>query len=174
MDFIELAKEKKFIGQEFLTWLWLTSEINSSLINLGNGQVAQVWFEERLVLDSGSGDLLESLSLTGRNMGLAEARTGLRAGKKVALARLRLVREDHETILTMKAETLEISGLKLPKGIDPIDDEGGPATLLERVSLLEECIEVLDQLFARFLEIRLSHEWVDTELPTFKKWLKRK
>ena len=42
MDLVDLITEKRFLGQEFLTWLWYKSEERGGSVNLpGRGDVTE-------------------------------------------------------------------------------------------------------------------------------------
>ena len=174
MDLVDLIREKRFLGQEFLTWLWYLSEVNSGLIQVKNFGTVEIWFEERMVLDSGQDNFRQSVTCQGRNLGLAEARTALRQGKKVSQARLRLTSADHVWRMTVKAEGFEITGLRLPNTIDPYEEgEASPAgRLLDRVALVQELMNLLDRLFVQFLSTRLSDAWDDRDLAGIRQWLR--
>jgi len=173
MDLVDLIREKRFLGQEFLTWLWYQSEVNSGLIQVKDFGAIEIWFEERMVLDSGRDNFRQSVTCQGRNLSLAEAKTALRQGKKVSQARLRLVTADHEWRLTVKAEGFEMTGMSLPKTLEPHEEEAGLAgRLLDRTALVQEIIDLLDRLFAQFLSVRLSDAWSEHELAGIRRWLR--
>jgi len=174
MDLIDLMREKSFLGQEFLTWLWYQSEINSGLIDLNEFGPVEVWIEDRLVLETGTTGLRETVICQGRNLDLAEARTALREGKKVTQARLRLKSQDHEWRLTVKAEGLEMTGVRAPKTLDPEAEETGSEAgqVLDRLAVIRELIMIMDALYTRFLAARLTESWEQTELPGIRRWLR--
>ncbi|MEW6263296.1 MAG: hypothetical protein AB1641_09475 [Thermodesulfobacteriota bacterium] len=174
MNLLELKQEKRFLGLEFLTWVWYQSEINSGLLNVpGHGPV-EIWFEDKMVLESGSGDARQTVTCQGRNLDLVEARTALREGKKVSQARLRLAYESREWRVTVKAEGLELTGIKPPPTLDPSEEEpdGLMGRMLERLAGLRELTGLLDCLFKQFLALRLTGDWNGKELPRLRKWLK--
>jgi len=173
MDLVDLIREKRFLGQEFLTWLWYQCELNSGLIQVKDFGTVEIWFEERMVLDSGRENQRQSVTCQGRDLSLAEARTALRQGKKVSQARLRLASADYEWRMTIKAESLEITGLSLPRTLDPRDENKADLAgrLLDRVALIQEITGFIDKLFAQFISIRLSDNWAEKELAGIRRWL---
>jgi hypothetical protein len=77
MDLVDIISGKKFLGQEFLTWLWYKSEERGGAVMLpGIGDI-QVVFEKHMLLESGAGESLEKLICKGLQTELQEARTGL-------------------------------------------------------------------------------------------------
>ncbi len=174
MDLVDLMHEKRFLGEEFLTWIWFQSEINSGLIDLPGMDAVEVWFEDRLSLEAGSGDAKQVVSCHGKEIGRAEARTALREGKKISQARIRLQSEGSEWRLTVKAEGFELSGIRAPKSLEPEEEEpeGKAGLLLDRVAVIQELTRIFDSLFAGFLLVRLTENWAKEELPRLRRWLK--
>jgi recombination associated protein RdgC len=173
VDLLELIEQKRFFGEEFLTWLWFHSEVNSGLVELPQYGAVEVWFEDRVALESGTGNTKQKVTCQGKDLELREARTAVREGKKVSAARIRLAAAEREWHLTLKAEGLELSGVRLPKTLDPEDEEaeGVAGRMLERVAVTRDLVQILDALYARFLEHRLTPAWDRDVLPRIKRWL---
>ena len=90
MDLVDLIQEKRFLGQEFLAWLWYKSEERGGSIEVpGRGDVLVV-FEKHMLLEYGEGDASEKVICRGLQTELKEARAGLSLAKKPEQARLRL------------------------------------------------------------------------------------
>jgi len=163
MDLVDLIKEKRYLGQEFLTWLWFKSEERGGSIFLDDsGEDITVVFEKHLLLESGEGDELEKVICQGLHAGLNEARTGLAMGKKIEQARLLIGRETYEWNVTIRASLLEFRSVRLPKTMNPAEEEEGPdaaaGMILERISLVESLTGIVDELFRMFLKIRTEPE----------------
>lgn len=165
MDLVDLIKEKKFLGQEFLTWLWFKSEERGGTIFLeDSGEDITVVFEKHILLESGEGDEREKVICQGLHAGLAEARTGLALGKKIEQARILIGRETFEWNVTIRATLLEFRSVRLPKTMAAGEEEEGPdaaaGMILERISLVETLTRTVDELFRMFLKLRTSAaEW---------------
>lgn len=174
MNLIDIIKEKRFIGQEFLTWLLFQSDLNSGIVNIEGMGSAEIWFEDRLVLEHGLDLFRQKVTCQGKDLGLMEAFTALREGKKVSQARLRLSFEDLQWRLTILADTFEITGIRLPKSVDDDDesDVGAIGGLLDRVSLTSQLLEIIDKLFAQFIRLRTSPAWDETEIMAMRRWIK--
>ncbi len=176
MDLVDLISEKRFIGQEFLTWLWWKSEERGGVVALpGEGDIVVV-FEKHMLLEYGEGDSNESLICRGLQTELQEARTGLVMGKKLEQARIQLVYNDYEWNFTMAAALMEFRNVKLPKtagdtgnGNDPEEREG---MILERIFLIEELNRIVLELLRLFLTIRVGAEWRE-ELQKVREWVAR-
>ncbi|MDR2162080.1 MAG: hypothetical protein LBO77_08105 [Desulfovibrio sp.] len=155
------------LGQEFLTWLWFYSATNGSFQD-ASGRPFTVSMEQRIVVQGGEGSHVETASVSGLDSELREARLGLTMGKKVTRALLRLEREPEEWQVSLKAADFACSGLKTP----PVDREGGDdeARLLEKISLVEGFLELLDAAYERFLRIRLDSGWPE-EVRRLRQWM---
>ncbi len=156
MDLVDLIAEKRWLGQEFLTWLWYKSEERGGSVAVaGRGDITVV-FAKHMLLESGEGESLEKIVCSGLQAELQEARTGLQMGKKLEQARITLGFDDHEYAVTLSGSLMEYRSVKLPKtegtestGDNPEEMEG---LVLERIFLMEELIKMINQLFAMFLE----------------------
>ena len=174
MDLVDLIAEKRFLGQEFLTWLWWKSEERGGVVALpGEGDIVVV-FEKHMLLEYGEGDSNESLICRGLQTELQEARTGLTMGKKLEQARIQLVYNDYEWNFTMAAALMEFRNVKLPKtggesqGADNPEEREG--MILERIHLFEELVRVVLELYRVFLELRVGEGWRD-ELLKIREWV---
>ena len=171
--FLDLWKEKMFLGQEFLSWLWINSEINGNLLNIKPQGAIELWFESRMVLESGEGGDKKSVACQDPSAQWAEAHTALRRGKKITKARLKVRTEDKEWGFSLGADSLAPQAIKFPKtftsGEEEEDTEAGQ--FLERVALLNELTSIIESLFKNFLELRLTNVWEETELPRLNRWL---
>jgi hypothetical protein len=175
MDLVDLIVEKRFLGQEFLTWLWWKSEERGGSVDLpGEGDVTVV-FEKHMLLESGEGESMEKIVCTGLQAELQEARTGLRMGKKLEQARIIIGHRDYEYSFTLAAALMEFRNVKLPKTEATENDKSDSpeeveGMILERVYLFEELIKLVNGLFRMFLNVRLSEAWRD-ELQKIRAWV---
>ncbi|MBW2466904.1 MAG: hypothetical protein JRF02_06335 [Deltaproteobacteria bacterium] len=174
MDLVDIISEKKFLGQEFLTWLWFKSEERGGAVSLPETGDIQVVFEKHMLLESGEGESFERLICKGLQTELQEARTGLLMGKKLEKARIYLAKGDYEWRLSLSATLLEFRSVSLPKTVASGDDSSDPlaweAKVLERVGLSEEVIHTIDELFRMFLKIRIHSDWPQ-EKARIKAWI---
>lgn len=158
------------LGQEFLTWLWFRSA-TGAIFNDKSGRPFTVSMEQRIVVQGGEGDHVETASVSGIDSELREARMGLTVGKKVTRAQLRLERDPEEWQVSLKAADFSLGSLKTPKVESPTSDDLDPdALLLEKISLIESCLELLDRLYSSFLDIRLGNGWKE-EVKRLNEWM---
>jgi len=176
MDLVDIISEKKFLGQEFLSWLWWKSEERGGNIALpGQGDI-QVIFEKHMLLEYGQGQDTEKLICRGLQTELKEARTGMFIGKKLEQARIRIEQAQYEWSFTIAAGVMEFRNVRLPKTArsetdgknNPEETEG---MVLERIYLFEELIRIVNDLFHIFLLVRVGYEWKD-EILKIRNWVK--
>lgn len=139
-----------FLGREFLTWLWYEAERGGGTVQLESLGPVRVDFGQRLVLESG-GNVREDSTVKAEAPSLAEeARTALRVGKKVSRARLLLDVGERHFELGIDAESLTLSGVKLPTLLASEDAQ----RLEERLHLVEEVENLIDELYMAFIRLR--------------------
>src|SRR5262245_11858741 len=159
---------RDFLGNEFLLWLWFHVENESDTVALGDKSEVAVMLARTLVLECPRGQTgRESIASEGPTK-LPEALRAIQAGKLPRKAGLTLVRHDLQYEFTLHAETLAVTGAKLPAP----EAEDDRARQEERVTKLRGLLETLDLLYAAFLERRLTDAWTK-ETAHMKKWLAR-
>ncbi|MDK9705421.1 MAG: hypothetical protein OEL83_00105 [Desulforhopalus sp.] len=177
MDLVDLIVEKRFLGQEFLTWLWWKSEERGGSVYLANEGDITVAFEKHMLLESGEGESSEKLICTGLQTELQEARTGLQMGKKLEQARIVINHNSYEYSFTLAGGLMEFRNVRLPKTEtteNEKDDrpEEVEGMILERIFLFEELVRLVNILFSMFLFVRLGDHWRD-ELQKIREWVAR-
>jgi hypothetical protein len=159
---------RDFFGNEYLMWLWFMLDAESDSIALGDGTEAAVMLTRTLVLECPRGQTgKESISHEGPTR-LPEARRAVQSGKLPRKVGLTVVRHDQQYDLTLQAETLAVSGARLPAP-EALDER---ARLEERVTQLRHLLETLDLLYDEFTRRRASDAW-PKELARIQKWLQR-
>ncbi len=159
---------RDFLGNEFLLWLWHHLENEDDTIPLSDGSDVTAMMTSTLLLECPRGQTgKESITHEGPTR-LPEARRAVQSGKLPRKSGLILVRHETQYELTLSAETLAVSGAKMPA---PEASEER-ARLEERVTQLRHLIETLDLLYDAFGNLRASGEWAK-ELGKLQKWLAR-
>ncbi|MBI4806349.1 MAG: hypothetical protein HY795_14025 [Desulfovibrio sp.] len=171
MDLIKAALQDVVLGQDFLTWLWFRSEKSGWLFKMPGGGEFNVYLEQRMSVRGGSGDNVEKAVVTGPHAEFTEAKLGLRNGKLVDKAVVRFERDGATWMVLLGSDDFTLSGLKTPKIETRLEEGDDPdAPFLEKILLVEQCMEFVDELYKQFLEVRLSTNWTD-ELRAFRSWL---
>ena len=174
MDTEYLGQTTDFIlGQEFLTWLWYRSESSAGMFMDRNGRSFSASLEQRISVQGGEGESLETATVSGAMSELKEARLGLLTGKKVTRALLRLERESETWLVSLKAENFSLNSLKTPKVEKPDADDDPDAALLERLYLIDTCLELLDGLYAEFISLRLNQTAWEKEIGKIRIWVQQ-
>lgn len=159
---------RDFLGNEFLLWLWFFLESEGAGVPLSDGSTAEVTLTRTLTLECPRGQTgKESITSDGPTR-LPEAHRAIQAGKLPRKVGLMLVRHDQPYELTLQAETLAISGARLPAA----EGEEERARLENRVGQIRHLLETLDLLYQAFIQRRLGDGWTK-ELGRMKKWLEK-
>jgi hypothetical protein len=159
------------LGQEFLTWLWFASETSSGLFRTKEGEAFSVTVEQKVSVQGGEGEAKETAVCSGPMAELREARLGLRNGKKVNKAKVRVERDEISWQVLLDAANFTLQGLKTPKVEMKMEEGEDPdGRILEKIYLLEKCVDFLDVVYARFLDLRFSPQWKE-ETARLRKWL---
>ncbi len=167
MDLVDLIQTRRFLGSEFLTWLWYKSEVYEGRFNIGERGACEVWFDDRLTLEAVVIENEQS-QLKGASPSVSpEAREALRQGKIPVQARLRLVCDQQEFAFAFKGPDFLLSGVKIPTLLSDEADE----KFYERMYLIEELEAIIHDLYAEFLALRLSPAWVGTFIPWLRAWV---
>lgn len=171
MNVIDQARDTEFLGREFLTWLWFKSETEGGLFDLDDGVTAELWVDGTLTLTSDADDRRETITCSGENPRLREARFALSEHKKVTQARLRLILGDDTWLFALDSTWMNFKSLKGPKLLrDPGEDPDG--MFYEKMAVVEQPLAAVDAVYRRFLELRVSPEWKDSELPAIARWIR--
>ncbi len=172
MDLYLGQMQDAVLGQDFLTWLWYKSEAVAGRFER-DGEVFELHMEQRVTVQGGEGDSLETATVSGPMSELREARLGLTTGKKVNRALVRITRDEDDWSLTLKAEDFSISSMRTPKVETKLEEGDDPdAPLLEKLYLMEKCLDYLDAVYAQFLDRRFGTAWGE-EVAAFRQWIER-
>lgn len=166
------------LGREFLTWLWYRSETSNGLFRMSprsghEGEAFSLSMEQRVVVRGGEGDNLETASVSGSLSPLREARLGLQTGKLVVRALVRLEKDGMAWQVTLKAEDFSIGSLRTPAIARNEDGDDPDALFLEKMYLIETSLDMLDDVYRQFLEVRLSPAAWNREAAEVAAWMTR-
>ena len=171
MDLDHAQTVSLLLGQEFLTWLWFASETSSGLFRTKDGEAFTVTVEQKVSVQGGEGEARETAVCSGPMAELKEARMGLATGKKVNKVKVRIEKDEAAWQVLLDAATFTLQGLKTPKGDMKLEEGEDPdSRILEKIYLLEKCLDYLDTVYARFLDLRFSPKWQE-ETTHLRRWL---
>lgn len=167
MDLVDRIETTRFLGNEFLLWLWFAGDVTGGRHELESGGEIEVSLESQLKLTDPL-SARESISMRGEDpFGSPEADQALKQGKLPAKVLLRLKQGETEWIASLNGPALALSGIKLPALLDEAADD----PLFERLRLLEQLDDLLHELYRQFLSVRLSPSWASELLPAMKSWV---
>ena len=161
----------KFLGEEFLTWLWYVIEKNQALLRNFDKDMVALEVGNRIVFENRRKESAERITIKGEGAGLEEGTLALKNGALVT--ELNMVYRSAELAwhFTLKGESLNISGLKVPQTDIPETDDDIEGYVLEKLYLYDRSLQFLKNLFAYFVKLRISNTWQSKEVPTIRKWM---
>ena len=196
MQLLDRIEKRRFVGREFLMWLWFESELfDATLSTAAHGEFG-LWIEGAFVLSAGK----EATRIKGSQPASArEAKESVLRGKLPESAGLHLSWGEREMSFSIKAETLAIARLGLPTALDKADetpllldddkkappkkkrtsadrersdaDEEKSVRFAERMELAGEFEGLVETLYRDFLRLRLGPAWDQTVLPAINSWI---
>ena len=169
---VAIAYDKyKFIGYEFLTWLWFVIESDHEYLNRIQPELLALDVGNRLVLENRKTGTVETITIKGDDAGLEEARLSLKKGGLVSEMNLSYRAGDQKWQFTVKGESFHISTLKIPETGPVESDEDWEGGVLERIYLYEKAITLVRELYKGFIRLRIQNEWSNRVVPQMKTWI---
>jgi hypothetical protein len=163
----------KFIGNEFLTWLWYAIDNLPDTLEKIDPTMQALEVGNRIVLKNQTDNGDETISIKGDTAGLEEGLLALAKGAMVTEINLIYKTEEHQWQFSLKGESLGFSSLKTPEtgNIETQDDIEG--MVLEKAYLLEKTTGLLDGLFNHFIQMRVSGAWLNETQAALKGWIQK-
>ena len=162
----------KFLGHEFLTWLWYMMDTNPEALGETGEDQIMPYIGNRVVLEAASGDIRETVTIKGDEADMQEGRVALKKGAMVTELNVIIESANQRWQFTIKGESLNLSSLKTPE-IGPMasatDKEGA---LLEKAYLYEKLDTYFETLFQNFLHQRLAPDWEDNWVVPMQQWIR--
>lgn len=179
MDLLDLINEKRFLGQEFLTWLWFKSETAPEID--ADGNTVQLAFDYNMQLECGEGESCKRITCKGNTAPDAnektEAKLAISLGKKIEQANILLSINEAEFWLSANGRLLSLTGVKMPKVVGDSSADSGEDALerqgmaLERISLIVILTRTFDSIFRTFLMLRTDQKAWASELNKIREWM---
>ena len=163
----------KFIGNEFLTWLWYAIDNAPATLGKIDPTMRTLEVGNRIVLKNQTENGDETISIKGDTAGLEEGLLSLAKGAMVTEINLIYKTEEHQWQFSLKGESLGFTSLKTPEtgNIETMDDIEG--MVLEKAYLLEKATGLLDGLFNHFIQLRVSSAWLDETQVALRDWVQK-
>jgi len=167
MDLVDLIQTRRFVGSEFLLWLWHKCEVFDGKFNIGSREGCEVWFDDQITLEAFVVETEQSRLRGAAPTMTPEAREALRQGKLPTQAKMRIVHDGQEWSFVFKAPEFQMSGIKIPALMSRADDE----KFYERLYLIEAIEDLMADLYSEFLGLRLRGVWTDAVVPMLRGWI---
>jgi len=162
----------KFLGDEFLTWLWFVIEQNPAVLKEMDPDLTSLEIGNRIVLEKRNKKAVEKITIKGEEAGLEEAMLALEKGALVAELNLIYRSAQQKWQFTLKGESLNLSSLKTPKPTLSDSPDNMEETVLEKIFLYDKILQFLEKLYKYFIKLRTSNNWKSREIYLIKKWIR--
>jgi len=149
---LELMEQGRFLGEEFLLWLWLRSMTEGGASG-EDGDGSGCFVDDSIQLVSERGEVKEISLRKGNPSESREAFEALSRGMRPAKMKLRILSGDLEWVFTLNAATLDMGTLNLP----PITGKAPQERLHDRLFLLVEGAGHLERRLKVFLHSRTEN-----------------
>ncbi len=174
MELLERKRLFEFLGRDFLVWLWFKSETNGGKFDLNEIGLIDLSLDNKIILQSESTvyeeEQLETVTCTGNNPDLKEARFALAENKKIIQVMVKISQGDNEWSLVLDSTWMNFKSFKTPKVMqDENDDKEG--LFYEKMYLTNQALTIMNAVFYSFIKLRISSEWNSKELQDLNKWI---
>lgn len=166
----------KFIGNDFLTWIWYLAENDVNLLSVTGSDYKNLTLEigNSLVLENDKKkDSREKITIKGDKAGLEEGLTALKKGAMVTEINLLLTLDEDEFAFTIKGESFNVTGLKTPssKGSQDTGSDELEGSVIEKAFFCDRVFEFIDILFNTYMERRSSETFRSEDVKKIKSWI---
>jgi hypothetical protein len=161
----------RFLGDEFLTWLWFTIEKDPNLFTSVDADCAALEIGNRIVLENRKTKSVERITIKGDDAGLEEGRLALRKGALVSEMAMVFKTGEYQWQFSIKGESLNVNSLRTPGPTVPQGSEQIEPFLLERYEFINKIVVFIENTYKSFIRVRLSPQWLSKQVPSIRKWI---
>lgn len=162
----------KFIGHEFLTWLWFAIEKEPNLFKSLDKNFVSLEVGNRIVLENNRKDATERITIKGEGAGLEEGILALQKGALVTELNLEYRSAEMQWQFTVKGESLNVSNLRVPQTGPLQSEEDLEGVVLEKAFLYDNILQFLEKTFKYFIKLRISNDWRQAVIPRVMRWIR--
>jgi hypothetical protein len=163
----------RFLGNEFLTWLWYTLENRSAQLAKIDADLSALEIGNRMVLENRRSEGVETITIKGDDAGLEEGLLALRKGALVTEMNLIYRSGDNTWQFNIKGESLNLSSFKTPETAGTQTKEDIEGAVLEKIFLYEKVILFIEGAFRHFVRLRISENWDKNNITHIKQWINK-
>lgn len=161
----------KFLGYEFLTWLWFMMDTDPTGLQDTASKLDSLDIGNRVKLENSRHRMLETVTIKGDEAGLEEAKLALQKGAKVTELNLVCTIDGYTWHFTIKGESFHLTDVKTP-ATGPMEHQTDmEGRILEKAFLYEELFRLVDNLYKTYLTARLSSDWKQRVMPKITGWI---
>jgi len=161
----------KFLGDEFLTWLWFVIDQDPMIFKDMDPDLTSLEIGNRIVLEKRKSKSVERITIKGEDAHFEEGMLALKKGALVAELNLVYRASEQKWQFTLKGESLNLSGFKTPKTPPPESPDDLEGAILEKVFLYDKILQFLEKLYKYFIKLRTSNSWQSRVMPLIKTWM---
>lgn len=171
LDLATAYNRYKFLGHEFLTWLWYLIETDGHRLGQTDPPAIVLALGKRIVLENPRENHAEKITIKGDYANFEAGILPLRQGSLVTELALEAKSAEMTWEFNLKGESLSVSAMKMSSTgpMESLDDVEG--ALLEKIYLLETILQFIDTLFERFVKIRVTNDWNEQIVPQIREWI---
>lgn len=173
LDIAVAYNKYKFVGHEFLTWLWYMMDNEIEKLAETEPEIQSMSIGNRIVFESrNQNDSAEVITIKGDEADLAEGIIALKKGATVSEMNVVITVNDSQWKFGIKGESLAFSSMKVPEtgNIENMEEEEDGA-VLERLFLFEKAVNIMDGIYRMFIRLRISEDWSRKTVPAIQKWI---
>ncbi len=161
----------RFLGLEFLTWLWFSIATGTYKKKVPFESNAIITIGDRMVLENRNTSDLELITIKGDGADLKEGMVALAKGALVAELAIIYHSNAQTWHFTIKGENLGLTNVKTPVTGPSNETEDLEGALLEKIYLYETVFDVTNMLYERYIKERINGNWNNGFQTAVKKWL---
>lgn len=161
----------RFLGDEFLTWLWFLIETNQNAFRAIDPDCSAIEIGNRVVLENRQKKSIERITIRGDDAGLEEGRLALKKGALLTELSLIFKTGEYQWMFSLKGESLNLSNLKTPGPALPPSPEELEKFLLDKSQQFNKITDFIELAFKSFVRVRVTNKWSAKVVPNIKKWV---
>jgi hypothetical protein len=171
LDLSAAYNRYRFLGDEFLTWVWFLVETKQETFRSVDPDCTTLEIGSRMVLENRRGKSVERISIRGDEAGLEEGKLALTKGALITELSLVFKTGEHEWSFSIKGESLNVSSLKTPGPSQPQSQEEMEVFLIDRAGQLHKIMLFIQNLYRTFIHARVAGTWTSKAVPSITKWV---
>jgi len=172
LDLAVAYNRYRFLGDEFLTWLWFLIETDQNAFRAIDPDCSALEIGNRIVLENRKTKSVERITIKGDDAGLEEGRLALKKGALLTELSIIFKTGEYQWEFCIKGESLNLSNLKTPGPNLPQSPEEMEGFLIDRTHQLDKILNFIEIIFKTFVCARVSNKWSTKIVPSVKKWIR--